>query len=52
MPECPEHPDQEAVYQCESCGKLFCELCRDELGYDILICPECELLVADELDII
>ncbi|MGQ9653887.1 MAG: B-box zinc finger protein [Thermodesulfobacteriota bacterium] len=52
MAQCPEHPDQEATYQCESCGKPFCELCREELGYDILVCPECELLAADWLDII
>jgi DNA-directed RNA polymerase subunit RPC12/RpoP len=44
---CEEHPEEEALYVCDSCGKEFCERCVEEMGYDTVICPECELLVAD-----
>jgi hypothetical protein len=52
MLTCPEHPENEATYQCESCGKQYCDLCVKENGYDTVVCTECELLVADLLDLI
>jgi hypothetical protein len=41
MPKCKEHPEEEATYRCQSCWKEYCE-----------VCPECELLVADLVDLI
>jgi DNA-directed RNA polymerase subunit RPC12/RpoP len=52
MPKCKEHPEEEATYRCQSCWKEYCERCVKEKDHDTMVCPECELLVADLVDLI
>ncbi len=51
-PVCRNHPDKEATYRCDNCGKPYCKQCIKEQGYDRAFCSECELLVADFLGLI
>ena len=51
-PKCRNHSDQEATYRCDNCGKPYCKKCVREQGHDRVFCAECELLVADFLDLI
>jgi hypothetical protein len=49
---CPNHPDEEATYRCDNCGKPYCERCVKENGYDRVFCPECALFIADLIDLV
>ncbi len=51
-PKCQNHPDQEATYRCDNCGKPYCKRCVKGQGYGRVFCAECEVLVADFLDLI
>ncbi len=50
MEKCINHPDNEALYTCHSCGKHFCELCLTEAG-DYYYCsnPECQEVMRSSL---
>jgi hypothetical protein len=50
MPTCPEHPDQNAVHKCKSCGDPYCDRCVSDDGYEIMVCFECRLIMADVID--
>jgi hypothetical protein len=39
-PKCLNHPEQEAIYRCDNCGKPYCERCVKEKGYDRVFCAD------------
>jgi len=40
-PHCPDHPDEEHVHKCQSCGRVFCDRCQAEIDPESTQCPTC-----------
>ncbi|NIQ36980.1 MAG: hypothetical protein GTN81_00090 [Proteobacteria bacterium] len=49
---CRSHPSRRATYRCDNCGRFYCKQCVKGQGFDRVFCAECELAVADFLDLI